>query len=117
MGIYRVQFGGLDTTTNGAADGYQDYSCRARAAQLVRGGSYTLVVRTNPNVDETVRAWLDTNNDGQFAAAEQVLASTNARQHQATFTVPATAPAGVGLRLRIAADYANAPVPTACSTR
>jgi PKD repeat protein len=116
MGIHRVMLAGLDTATNGVIDGYQDYGCRARAAQLVRGASYPLTVHTNPNTDETVRAWLDYNNDGQFSAAELVLSSNNARQHMATLLVPTTAPAGVALRLRIAADYSLAPVPTACSS-
>ncbi|WP_165903767.1 GEVED domain-containing protein [Hymenobacter gummosus] len=116
MGIYRVTLAGLDTATAGAAQGYQDYGCRARAALLGRGGSYALAVRTNPNADETVRAWLDYNNDGQFGAGELVLSSANARQHAATFTVPATAPVGVALRLRIAADYSLAPVPGPCTT-
>ncbi|MBT9395074.1 PKD domain-containing protein [Hymenobacter sp. NST-14] len=116
MGIYRVKLGELDTVTNGAVDGYQDYSCRARAARLVRGGSFQLVVRTSPSADEAVRAWIDYNRDGSFTPDELVLSSGPARQHTATFAVPATAPVGAALRLRIAADYANAPVPTACST-
>lgn len=114
MGIFRVQLATLDTTTNGAADGYRDYSC-AHGTVLQRGSTYTLAVRTNPNADEAVRAWIDFDNNGVFAASEQVLTST-ARQHQASFTVPATALVGQPLRLRIAADYVNAPVPTACST-
>ena len=36
--------------------------------------------------------------------------------HTATFTAPVTATPGQPLRLRIAADYFNSPVPTACST-
>ncbi|MBF9144203.1 GEVED domain-containing protein [Hymenobacter properus] len=114
MGIFRVQLASLDTTTNGAADGYRDYSC-GHGTVLQRGSTYTLAVRTNPNADENVRAWVDFDNNGQFTAAEQVMAST-ARQHQASFTVPAAAVLGQPLRLRIAADYANAAVPTACST-
>ena len=116
MGIYRVTLAGLDTTTNGASDGYQDYACRARTAQLVRGATYTLGVRTNPNADEAVRAWIDFDRNGAFSAAELVAAPAPGRQHQASFTVPASAPVGVALRLRIAADYANAPIPTACSS-
>ena len=116
MGIFRVTLAGLDTTTNGAADGYQDYACRARAAQLVRGQTYVLGVRTNPNADETVRAWIDFDQNGAFSATELVAAPAPGRQHQASFTVPATTPVGVALRLRIAADYVNAPVPTACSS-
>lgn len=116
MGIFRVTLAGLDTTTNGAADGYQDYACRARAAQLVRGATYTLEVRTNPNVDELVRAWIDFDQDGTFAATELVAAPAAGRQHQAAFTIPASAPVGVALRLRIAADYVNAPIPSSCSS-
>ncbi|GAA4379812.1 hypothetical protein GCM10023186_17610 [Hymenobacter koreensis] len=115
MGIYRVQLAGLDTVTRGAADGYRDYSC-ANGAQLQRGATYTLRVTTSPGADETVRAWLDFDADGQFSAAELVLSSPAARSHQAAFTVPASATLGQPLRLRIAADYALAPVPTACST-
>jgi PKD repeat protein len=114
MGIFRVQLAGLDTVTNGAADGYRDYSC-GHGTVLQRNSTYTLAVRTNPTADENVRAWVDFDNNGQFTAAEQVLAST-ARQHQASFTVPATAVLGQPLRLRIAADYVNAAVPTSCST-
>lgn len=116
MGIFRVTLAGLDTTTNGAADGYQDYACRARAAQLVRGQTYTLDVRTNPNADETIRAWIDFDGNGDFSATELVAVPAPGRQHQASFTVPAATPVGVALRLRIAADYANAPIPTACSS-
>ncbi len=116
MGIFRVTLAGLDTTTNGAADGYQDYACRAGAAQLVRGQTYVLGVRTNPNVDETVRAWIDFDQNGAFSASELVAAPAPGRQHQASFAVPTATPVGVALRLRIAADYVNAPVPTACSS-
>ena len=116
MGIFRVTLAGLDTTTNGAADGFQDYACRARAAQLVRGQTYTLSIQTNPIVDETVRAWIDFDQNGAFSATELVAAPAPGRQHQAAFTVPAGTPIGVALRLRIAADYANAPIPTACSS-
>jgi PKD repeat protein len=116
LGILRVQLAALDTITRGSVDGYQDYSCRARAAQLVRGTTYTLTVRTSPNVDEHVQGWLDYNGDGIFTPDELILASAAARQHTVHFTVPATALVSSALRLRLAADYSNAPVPTACST-
>ena len=115
MGIYRVQLAGLDTITNGVADGYRDYSCRTGVA-LERGATYLLTVSTNPNADETVRAWVDFDGDGQFSASEMVLSSNAARQHQGLFVVPTTAILGQPLRLRIAADYIIVPPPTACST-
>ncbi|WP_167856945.1 GEVED domain-containing protein [Hymenobacter aquaticus] len=116
MGIFRVQLAGLDTTTAGGTDGYQNYACRARAAQLVRGTTYTLAVQTNPNAAETLRAWIDFDGNGVLSDAELVLASTATGQHTGSFTVPATALTTTPLRLRLAADYVNSPVPTACST-
>lgn len=115
MGIYRVQLANLDTTTNGSADGYRDYSC-LRRANLLQGSTYTLRVQTGTSAAENVVAWIDYNNDGAFAPGERVMYSLNAQAHSASFTVPVTATLGQPLRLRIAADYANAPIPTACST-
>lgn len=115
FGIQRVRLASLDTTTNGATDGYQDYSCR-RAARLDRGTTYVLQVSTGPQADERVRAWLDFNQDGVFdPATEQVLSSVG-RQHAGSFTVPAGLPPGAALRLRVAADYVTAPVPGPCTT-
>ncbi len=115
MGINRVQLANLDTTTNGSADGYRDYSCQRRA-NLLQGTSYTLRVETGTSATENAVAWVDYNNDGAFTPSERVLYSLNARAHSASFTVPVTATLGQPLRLRIAADYVNAPIPTACST-
>ena len=58
MGIYRVQLTGLDTTANGSADGYKDYSC-LRGAALRQGSTYTLRVQTGPSAAENVVAWID----------------------------------------------------------
>ncbi|WP_216726986.1 GEVED domain-containing protein [Hymenobacter siberiensis] len=115
MGIYRVRLANLDTITNGSADGYRDYSCQRRA-NLLQGSTYTLRVQTGTSAAENAVAWLDYNNDGMFAAGERILYSLNARTHTVNFTVPATAILNQALRLRIAADYANSPIPTACST-
>jgi PKD repeat protein len=115
MGIYRVQLAALDTTTNGSVDGYRDYSCQRRAS-LVQGSSYTLRVQTGASAAESAVAWIDYDNNGTFAASERILYSLNAHTHTASFTVPVTATPGQSLRLRIAADYVNSAIPTACST-
>ena len=115
MGIYRVQLAAIDTTTNGSADGYRDYSCQRRA-NLLQGSTYTLHVQTGTSAAENAVAWIDYNNDGVFATGERVMYSLNAKAHSASFTVPTTATLNQPLRLRIAADYANSPIPTACST-
>lgn len=128
MGVLNVTLGTLNNTTAGQADGYQDYSCRtpstATAAALAVGQRYTLTVRTSLNNTETVLAWIDYNNDGAFdPVAELVMAANPATGtatagglHTAAFAPPATAHTGVPLRLRVAADYTNSPVPTPCST-
>lgn len=115
MGIYRIQLANLDTTTNGSIDGYRDYSCQSRV-NLLPGSTYILRVQTGPSAPENAVAWIDYDNNSTFAAGERILYSLNTLTHSASFTVPATAVLNQPLRLRIAADYANAPIPTACST-
>ncbi len=117
MGILNVTVGNnlINNTTVGQADGYQDYSCTQYTTLMV-GHSYALSVRTNANTPENVRVWIDYNNDGTFSASELVFSADNAILHTGTFTPPTTATLGTRLRLRVAADYANGLVPTACST-
>ena len=115
MGIYRIRLANLDTTSNGSADGYRDYSC-LRRANLLQGSTYNLRIQTGASASENVVAWLDYNNDGTFTTNERIVYSLNAQAHSASFTVPLTATLNQPLRLRIAADYVNAPIPTPCST-
>ncbi|SNR61374.1 GEVED domain-containing protein [Hymenobacter mucosus] len=116
MGIFAVTLGTLHHASAGATDGYQDYSCQQSAA-LVLGTDAILSIQTNANTDETVRAWIDLNNDGVFNPSSELVFSSNAKRvHTGTIRLPSTTSMGVRLRLRIAADYANAPVPTPCST-
>jgi PKD repeat protein len=117
MGIFNVTIGSINNSTAGTADGYQDYSCTV-ATPLTKGQSYPVSIQTNANVNESVRVWIDYNNDGQFHATNELFfSSDNARQHTgASRVIPTTAVAGVRLRMRVAADAAVAPVPTACST-
>jgi PKD repeat protein len=107
--------------TAGQVDGYVDYACPSTGpsigAALLVGQNYTLVVtNSTASASENVRAWVDFDNDGSFSAGEQILSSNNAVTHTATFAPPATAVLGTPLRLRVASDYANVAVPTACST-
>ncbi|MDO7845624.1 PKD domain-containing protein [Hymenobacter sp. M29] len=95
--------------------GYHDYSCTQNAA-LVVGQSYPISVRTTSPA-QNVRVWIDYNNDGAFTGNnELVFSSDNATTHSGTFVVPATATLTSRLRMRVAADYANSPLPTSCST-
>jgi PKD repeat protein len=126
MGIANVTLSSGSTTlftnpTAGQADGYVDYACRSSGpsigASLLVGQNYTLTVsNSSPSASENVRAWADFDNDGAFSAGEQILSSNTAVTHTATFAPPANAVLGIPLRLRVASDYANVAVPTACST-
>lgn len=116
MGIFNVTLGTLNNTTIGVQDGFKDYSCTL-GTTLTVGQNYTLTVRTNANVEENVRVWLDLNNDGTLnPTTELVFSSNSARVHTGTISLPASTVLGTRLRLRVAADYTNAPVPTPCST-
>ncbi|MBF9140706.1 GEVED domain-containing protein [Hymenobacter properus] len=96
--------------------GYHDYSCTQNAA-LVVGQPYSISVRTTTTAAQNVRVWIDYNNDGAFTGNnELVFSSDNATTHSGTFTAPATATLGARLRMRVATDYANSPIPTSCST-
>jgi PKD repeat protein len=116
MGILNVTLGTINNTTAGVADGYRDYSCTLGAALSV-GTDYAISIRTNANTDENVRAWLDLNNDGTFNTTTELVFSSNVKKvHTGTIRLPAGTTLGTRLRLRVAADYSNSPVPTPCST-
>jgi PKD repeat protein len=115
MGIYNVTLGSLNNTTAGYTDGYQDYSCTLGTSLTVSTAAAISI--TNGTVaNENVRVWIDYNNDGTFASTEQVFASDNKKLHTGTIVPPASAVLNTRLRLRVASDYADGTVPTACST-
>jgi len=118
MGVFNVTVGGnlINNSTLGYAEGYRDFTCTQNAALAV-GQTYAISVRTNPNVPENVRVWIDYNNDGAFTGNnELVFSSDNRTLHTGTFAPPATAVQGARLRMRVAADFANGVVPASCST-
>ena len=117
MGIFNVTTGSINNTTAGQAEGYQDYSCTIWTT-LSPGLTYPVSIRTNANANESVRVWIDYNNDGQFSASTELFfSSDNALLHTGTsLPVPASAVLGTRLRMRVAADAAISPVPTPCST-
>ena len=131
MGILNVTVGGslINRTSVGQAEGYQDLSCTLNAT-LVVGQSYPISIRTNANVAENVRVYVDYNNDGAFTGNSElvyedisgVLGTTpNNGLHTGSFTPPAPGAGGTALgtklRLRVTADYAlQMPPPTSCST-
>jgi len=119
MGIYNVTLGSINNSTAGYTDGYQDYSCVATGVgrtTLPVSTPAAISIRSGTVTAENVRVWVDYNNNGAFSSDELAFSSDNKLLHTGTITPPATAALGVPLRLRVASDYANGAVPTACST-
>lgn len=115
MGLYNVTLGTINNSTSGYTDGYKDYSCTVGTSLTV--STTAAISITNGTVaNENVRVWIDYNNDGQFAATELAFSSNNKKLHTGTIMPPATAVIGTPLRMRVASDYADGTVPTACST-
>ena len=116
MGILNVTLGTINNTTPGVQDGYRDYACTI-GATLTVGQNYSISIRTNTGADETVRVWLDLNNDGTLNPTTELIFSSNStRLHTGTISLPAGTVLGTRLRLRVASDWDNSPVPMPCST-
>lgn len=79
---------------------YVDNTCKHRA-MLKAGTTYRMSVDVGPN-SEVTSVWIDYNNNGAFAATEQVYSATGAgaRGYQ-TFQVPLTATSCQVLRMRV----------------
>ena len=119
MGITNVTLGSINNTSGGYAEGYKDYGCApagAGSTRLTVSVPTPLSIKNGATANENVRVWIDYNNDGSFTPNELAFSSDNKQLHTGSLTPPATAVLGVALRLRVAADFADAAVPTACST-
>ena len=119
MGITNVTLGTINNTSGNYAEGYKDYGCDPAgkgSTSLPVSTPTPLSIRNGTLANENVRVWIDYNNDGNFTPDELAFSSDNQQLHAGSLTPPATAVLGVALRLRVAADFADAPVPTACST-
>ena len=119
MGITNVTLGTINNTSGGYEAGYQDFSCApagAGSTRLTVSIPTPLSIRNGAVAKENVRVWIDYNNDGNFTPNELAFSSDNQQLHTGSLTPPATAVLGVALRLRVASDFADAAVPTACAT-
>ncbi|MDA3911619.1 MAG: GEVED domain-containing protein [Bacteroidales bacterium] len=110
-----VQLDGNDTNdisnlNTGATDGpsYTDYSA-THSAELTEGQTYSLTVTNGDYSDETIAAWIDYNQDGQFQSDEklgEITAVAAAATAEITFTIPETALSG-GSKIRVRAVWSD----------
>ncbi|HRH65623.1 MAG TPA: GEVED domain-containing protein, partial [Bacteroidia bacterium] len=115
IGLVNVTVAHINKNSNDAIDGYMDYTC-TDTTTLLTNNQYWFRATTGIVYVETVKAWIDWNNDGSFdPASEQIFAdSAVLTNHGGFFTVPATATLGQPLRLRVASDYSGNATPTPC---
>jgi PKD repeat protein/photosystem II stability/assembly factor-like uncharacterized protein len=108
IGVHNVKLANVDNSSNGFDQNgsYEDYTCQ-QIIQLRRDSTYTLYVTTGSYNDESVKAFIDYNNDGDFKDfGEQIFAGPSQRtNHSTTFTTPKTAIANKLLRMRVISDY------------
>jgi len=116
VGIYNVSFNTISNPTGTLIEGYTDYSC-AYFTMVMSGSSQLLEVETGPVWKQSVRGWIDYNNDGIFDGSELVISTDDAVQtHSAQFIVPQGVVLDTILRMRIASDYFAFAAPGPCDT-
>jgi hypothetical protein len=108
----------INNTTNDAIDGYSDYTC-TDTASLVTNYPYTINATTGFGYVETVKMWMDLNNDGFLDSLSEELFADSAvlQNHTGTFTIPdlPTNVYGQPLRMRIGSDFSGNPAPNPCT--
>jgi cyanophycinase-like exopeptidase len=115
--IDAVQFRDL-SNTSGNNNGYADFtSSTIHTSSLEIGQSYSLYVRpgfSGTSYTEYWKAWIDYNQDGDFAdAGEEVMNFSSRTSFSRTATIPTTAKAGK-TRMRVSMSYRASPTP--CET-
>lgn len=116
-GIFRLKFDAIDNTTVGSTDGYQNYAC-AFNTEVVLGEVVPIEVTTGTAQNESIRIWVDYNNNGTFETNENAFNSINRpTNHTGNITIPATAVTNQYLRFRVISDRANSPIQNACQNR
>lgn len=118
IGVYGFTFNTLDVPSgNTYSDGgYVDRTCYHQTT-VTAGTAVTITVNTGPTYNHNVVAYIDFNNDGDFAdAGETVFSSNNVlTTHTGTINIPASPPlTGTLLRMRILADYYTSNITSAC---
>lgn len=119
-GPCKISFSNIVTSSSGYNDdgnvAYLDRTCIQQRAMLVKGLTYQLSVSTS-NVPQSVKAFIDYNNDGNFQDTEMVYShiGTLAEEvHTGAVKIPMAGVVGnANLRMRVVADYIG--VPGACT--
>lgn len=116
-GVQKVEFNTLSVYSNSSqADGsfYIDRTCN-QSTTVIQGKAYTLTVTGSYGNPHRIKVFIDYNNDGDFADANETVLSAYTDTAKKKITIPSTGVVtGVPLRMRVIADNPALPAPSAC---
>ncbi len=115
--ITRVRISTLDNPSACSAGGYGNYTLTVPAPDIYRGANNAIIVDVPTVWPETVTAWIDYNQNGQFEASEYTVVGNNnsGGTINGTIVIPGTANLGI-TRMRVRVQFAATTPPTgACS--
>ena len=107
IGIYFVSLNQISNTSSNPPM-LEDFTC-TDSTWLVPGVAYPFEVHTGNVYEETLKAWIDFSNDGNFDSSELVYQdSALIYMHQGTITVPTNAiHTFTPIRMRIGSEYSG----------
>ncbi len=112
-GIYNFQLNSINNSSPDGIEGYRDYSCEQNTTLDIHL-SYTMEVRTGPNVHDT-KVWIDYNNDGTFDdLTELIMDAPSQIDPSMTYSPPASALLNTPVRMRVMSDVVGG-ISDACS--
>lgn len=104
----------VDTTT-WVLMGYFDFSCMDSITTQA-GSTYPLQVMTGQTWEESIRIWIDYNNDGYYIPSEVVYEdSAGLYSHVGNATIQLPPGVNIPLRMRIMSELGGYPMPDGCS--
>jgi PKD repeat protein len=116
IGIFKVTFNTINQSSEGAKEGYKDFTC-AGGTTIIAGDQIPITVLTDSISFENVKAWIDFNNDGLFNAVTEQVFQSDHKQLMHTGIIN-TSPAYIlntPLRMRVCDDTSTVVIMDACS--
>jgi len=115
IGMSFVSLNQIQNTSGHTTGVFENYTC-TDSTLLYTGTSYVFHATTGQTYEESVTAWIDFNNDGDFASSEIVFHdSAIVYSHQGAITIPSGVQnQNVPIRMRVG-SVASGPVLTGCN--
>ncbi|MEO8086442.1 MAG: T9SS type A sorting domain-containing protein [Bacteroidota bacterium] len=114
-GIFNVSLGNINRSSTGADNGYEDFSC-TDSTTLIAGSTNSFTVTTGTAMRESVGAWIDFDNSGDFSSVEISFRDSSVlTNHSGIITLPSNSVFNMPLRMRVGSEATGLPVPNGCS--